>query len=965
LGNQTVHHFSVANHVTATASPADYSLPITCAVTDSTGTRCLSRESYDCDEGGSGCALVRSFFLAWEQDESCSALTGNCYDTNRRVISRRTVYHDDPAGGGERFAEATFDDFDGLGHFRVTTEDGNFGEGDFEQTTLGYNPAAGTYTPGAPAGFTMRSTTSPWYLEELAFKEVSDGTDSERFDNCVDAYGRVVRQRLRRDPSPSTSDVIVASAWTGGNVVEEAYYGGDVQPVPASSNPCASLPGSPQYRIRSTYAFGALATREYLEAGGSPLPFRSVDRDIDPNTALPAASRDVSGLATTYEYDLRGRQTWQRPETRHGAYIQRVYDAPTGGSQWVDGPKTTTHRRPNGGGAPLTTEVTWLDVFGNLSGEQTLLPDGSRSRKRYEHDALGNLSMESSRFVADVGAPIYWTFYLAYDPFGRVRTIRPPEGAEHDRVLSYKGEREVRTTTSAAYWHFPSPINDCAENPVTYTTLYDRQGRKHLEIENRPKPLPGLSRETEYTFGPNGRVVRSERRDTVGTTTETSTSDFVWDGRGFLLSQTARDPFWTVLERVEFSDYDARGNHHRRLQDGLFHPSPVEVSLTYDAAERLLRVTDATEPAKKWKEFTYGTENILEPGGGDTIADARLGRLVTAVRHNHWESPTLWNIVIQEDYSYGGPGGLLSEISWSARKEIYSSVVWLKRYVQSVDYDDLGQILEAHHPHCELCAEGEPALARETFYQYSGSFLNGASGDVDGVPQNWVGSMTYGASLEPTEIAHVNGVRDVLNRDPYGRDFLASLQVTGAHVAYDSGPIAYDGEETACGVGNQSLVVAPLPADPGPTPPLPCIDAHTIDPFLQHSGEIADPSCNFTGALPSRSVFDASDRKVGFFDTRARKRVLWGGEWIWVADPDNFTTTWTLYGVSGDLLREVQETTDGAWRYTLDSIPGAGSLLGRAKNKTYPSGWFIRHAHPAGHPGTNPQGYPRTDLDSY
>ncbi len=77
----------------------EYGLPFTRAEADATGTRFLSAVHQDCDAAGKNCVSQRSHYVAYEYDGPPCNFSTLCADTNRRVKSERTVYHDDADPG--------------------------------------------------------------------------------------------------------------------------------------------------------------------------------------------------------------------------------------------------------------------------------------------------------------------------------------------------------------------------------------------------------------------------------------------------------------------------------------------------------------------------------------------------------------------------------------------------------------------------------------------------------------------------------------------------------------------------------------------------------------------------------------------------------------------------------------------------------------------------------------------------
>ena len=109
------------------------------------------------------------------------------YDRNRRLKSTRTVYHDDDG----KFAQTTYPDFDGVGHYRTMETSGDFPAGNAREEETRYNPGLGTYsvnqTTNTPTGtFTPPLVSDPWILNTFDRQQMTEG-DSATVTSCFDA----------------------------------------------------------------------------------------------------------------------------------------------------------------------------------------------------------------------------------------------------------------------------------------------------------------------------------------------------------------------------------------------------------------------------------------------------------------------------------------------------------------------------------------------------------------------------------------------------------------------------------------------------------------------------------------------------------------------------------------------------------------------------------------------------------
>lgn len=965
-GDRERHYFSIAVTPGVNGGPADYGLPYTRYFSDSTGTRFLSTEILDCDSAGTGCAVLRSSFLAIDQDESCSSLSPSCWATQRRLASRRTVFHDDPvAGSGERFADTRFSGFDGLGNFRVTTLSGNFGSGDWLEKVQWFNPDSGGYPGGSSEGgpgFTFPGAAEPWSLSEYSLERISDDQGSSIVSHfCHDAYGRVTRARKLAGSSPGPADVVRSWSWSEGSPVIEELHGGAFDPLAAGNDLCALDLGAAEYQTRRTYRYGVLASEELLDGSGTVIALKTLDRDIDRDTGAVAASRSIEGIETAYLYDSLGRSTWEMPESGHGAWTERVYRPPTGGSGWSSGERTTTYRRVNGSGAVLTKRQDWLDHFGGAAGHQTELPGLVKSLVREERDLLG--ALERSSAPHQPGDPVVWTEVVEADPFGRPRIIRPPSGAAHDRTITYYGER-AKVEAHPVGFYYSTGLGECYEDQVLVTEERDRQGRVWKTVREQAQPAPATTVTTEMTFDALGRELSRQTTSTAaGSATSVSrTATSSIDGRAFLLHRTVTnsDPADHYEQRL--SDYDSAGLHHRESRIDPTQPlGGPEIRLSYDAARRLVLIADAADPNRLWKEFEYGT--------GNQLTDLRQGKLVRALRHNYHGFS---DITVEERYEYAGLGGGISAKETEVRSPIPSSTFVPRTYRQEVEYGDLGQVSTLRYPTCIDCAAGEPVLDRQVDYSFEQGRLIGAAETVDGSARSWLTSVAYGGAGQPVALHHGNGVVESFVRDPAsdGRPLSVNLDPSGSSCApycqgVDLGPFVYDGGGGVCGIGSESKIsaqVVPKPVNPWAEA---CDRTVVIDPFSKPTGEISDPDCRPSNP-ESTTYFDAFDRLVGLEDLSARKLVeVAGSGQVSLSDPDNWTRRWTLYGIDGRPLRTVVDSYAGDWRQTDDRVWGAGELIGSQvlRQEQLANSPIIRHHHSHAIQTTDPQGLLRSSTD--
>jgi hypothetical protein len=315
LQNKTEHYFDVSS---LTPNSVKYGLPFTPKVTDATGTRYLSQRFIP-----AGQTPGRSTYVRYERDPGPATFAND--RANSRQVSSRTVYNDD--GGAHLDSDSS--DYDGLGHYRTVTTSGT---GVPTRTMTTSYPNHGTY----PAAFVAPSTSAPWLLETYSAKTTTEAGRTIKSEYVFE-NGFLTRSRAIKNATTAArgaDDVItVLTPDARGNVASEKHHGGDGQAVGTGDLATLTLP-TPQYRIDHEYSHGSLQRSKYMTNGstctgfysvGNPActGFYSVDNDIDSSTGQVSATRDTSGVQTTYLYDSMGRLTWTKPQSR--AWMQYVY----------------------------------------------------------------------------------------------------------------------------------------------------------------------------------------------------------------------------------------------------------------------------------------------------------------------------------------------------------------------------------------------------------------------------------------------------------------------------------------------------------------------------------------------------------------------------------------------------------------------------------------------------------------
>jgi RHS repeat-associated protein len=918
LNHRMTHYFSVGSTFYDTVERLyEYGLPLSRDRAGDGAGRFLSSQTFN-----SSGAPVRSSYVRYEHDSPF--LSGNFQDNsrlNQRPASQRTAYLDD----GGTFADETFSDFDGLGHYRTHQTGGNFPGSNVRTSFTYYNPAQGTY---GQSSFSMLPASSPWVLGTYAFDWDAEGSSTQFRSYCWDANGQRLRKRVHaaNGSAQGTSDVIQVNAFAAGNVTSESWYGGDTQPVNLSgSDFCAmTLPASPAYQINHAYAWGTRATSSY-----SGTTFKTLDLTIDPSTGLASRSRDAAGLETAFTYDSMGRPLTADPAgDLMTTYTYRLASSASSLAR-------VTVARVTSPGAPAAAESRIdFDAFGRPVKEEQRMPDGSFSARQTVYNALG-----WKTFVSEQGSP-FGTTFLNFDPFGRPGTIRPADGAAHDVTISYAGVRQVSRTAKVA-------TSSTAETSQTTTEVYDRHGRLYEVTEpNNVK--------TRYDYDAGNRLAKV-CQGVTGTACG-QTRLFTYDNRGFLTSETHPEKAGGVAY-----SYDALG-HAARKVDG-----PNDLTYVYDKAERLALVresgsgfTDCTNNAghRCLKAFTYATANTTTATGA---TDYRKGKLTVASRYNYVGAPFNAVVEIKESYEYAGPEG---RISRKDSAEIFNGTQ-LEVFRQSPTWDSLGNLATVSYPDCiapTVCGTSAP---RTVSYGYT-------QGRLTTVP-TFASALTYSANGMLWQVTHSNGVVDTQDPDGTGLPRPIALRATksGVDLWNAGGTFQYDGSGNLWKQGSHAYTYDGLSRLAGATlfdGPTGGGVAHQQSFSYDNYGNLQ--SITTDSSLLNTSTSTATNRlNAGLYDS-AGNLTAWSGntyeydafnqmtrmvsgaeDWryIYTADDERFWmyrvggggSIWTLRGLDAKVLREYQ--AHAGWSAFKDYVYRGSALLAEADSAAL--GSAVRHFH--------------------
>ena len=368
------------------------------------------------------------------------------------------------------------------------------------------------------------------------------------------------------------------------------------------------------------------------------------------------------------------------------------------------------------------------------------------------------------------------TLYSGYDPFGRPGTITLPDG--YQVTLGYIGERSRTTTVSIGESLSGSAVSTTDESTEE---IYDRFGR--LREVREPDDGSGTPK-TRYTYDVLGNLTKVSQN--VGSAVTTQTRQFLYDGRGFLTSESHPELGTTV----RYSSFDPLGNPGRIERGGW------DLRYTYDAAGRLLRIEQsegACATSKQdgcWKEWTYATDN-------STYGAYGKGKLGKMKRHNHVLTPAdnpanrgAFDAWVEERYTYNGLGGALSDLqtvigtgspAGSGGADDNTRPV----FDESVTYSALGDVASRSYPNCSHRYCVTKTRARTVTQSFTEGLLTAIPG--------FASSITYHPSGMVATVEHDNGVTWSQAADPTGMARPAQIRTTGASENLNTGLYIYDG----------------------------------------------------------------------------------------------------------------------------------------------------------------------------
>ncbi|MCU1347445.1 MAG: hypothetical protein JWO56_475, partial [Acidobacteria bacterium] len=725
--------------------------------------------------------LLQYKYVRYEADDP--PMSGGA-QSDRRLLSERTVWTD--ANSNFLTDEiTTYSDFDGLGHYRTTTQSGSgYDATSTRKTTVAFNRAdtdvggnvfdSGFYecSSGPSTTFTMPDAghlaadppvaPQPWILGMYTSESMEEGTQTAktlfRFDRDTGFLGV---KRVLSGATPAPDDVVTTySADLVGNILAEQFFGASRANIPATPLDSISL-DPPTIDIRHDYRYGSLWRTYYIDSATHALASPFLVNHVIDLTGLPKSSLDPSDLLTSYSYDPMGRLTQVSPPGE--AATTYTYSAASfAGNQFT--PAKVNIQRSVASGNVAEAEFQY-DSLGRLSKQLERTAAGTYAARTTRYDGVGHVR-DVSEWDLDTVAPTHWTT-TTYDALGRPLTILAPDG--HQITLAYTANRSIQRSTGIR----TNAI--LGETTQSTTELYDRFGRL-IRLREGSGPFGALA-DTTYTYDVGNRLATVAATHTPVTGSSTNQKrKFVYDNRGFLLSASSPEKGVDAAgepNSVLYSGYDARG-HATRVVDG-----PSDLSYTFDVAERLTKVSDA---GGDLKTFAFGAAN-LPSGCTTTCTDFTKGKLVTAVRSQN--DPGLGgNVSVTENYHYYRASGRVSDRQTTISGTATFPGATFNTYQ---DYDALGNVQIVGYPGCAApaaCAAVTPARPSNTaYYSYQNGWLTFVGSDGPAYA-----SLTYQPSGLLNTVTHANGVSETWIADPSGLPRPCGIYATGkgTHLSTDN-----------------------------------------------------------------------------------------------------------------------------------------------------------------------------------
>ncbi len=731
---------------------------------------------------------LRSTYVRYESssDECPDDYVVNCRSANLRMILERSVFHDD----GDTYAETSFSEFDGLGHFRRVETIGNF-----QLTTADNLPAIDqtedrlsitTWNPGVdyvqgvnlpiPAG--APSPNAAWFTERYATTAVRESgvTFTKQYD--FDENRNFIRSvRSLKDtsaiPVAGNLDVLLRTDRIGqfdGSVrVQQSWFGGDGADLSTAT-----------YVKDTVFRYGSAEYEAYTGCDVDDAFLVVHTSTIDENTGLPTAISDSSGATSSYTYDALSRVSTVKPPPATSTAQAYTYHYATQGRSGTE-PQNglpayadSTLHITRGVGSDLKYS---FDFLGRHNGIDETLPGGVINWTTFTYLPAGHLSKEATPIPNSSAASETKHFY---DVLDRETQTSNPDGTR--REFLYNGTRITTTKNHQV------AVGVSGLSPVSTSEMRDVFGRIRRVNDNAAR--------ADYRYDAMNHLTRVELNEVGGGGTQVRW--FTYDGRGFLTSETHPEL--------------GPGTVHHRSIDPLGHPellqypsdSSLDLAFTYDKAERLIQVKAVQPPITgkpAWME-----RFIYHPQDGSTVPSGTraAGKLFKAVRRNFVPTPnnllaTMW-VDVRKIYGYDDAGRVTSVTLESPYNGLFSATT-------TYHYDNLGQVEQIDYP----AIAGSAAPSRSLRQTFSRGRLTAITATGN---SNWsVATLGYHkngmlSTITRTRPASaISSLVDRIEADPSGlkrptRFLWEYMTASQTKSTADSGLYLYDGVSSIHTIGN-------------------------------------------------------------------------------------------------------------------------------------------------------------------
>lgn len=710
----------------------------------------LSKRIYNNDD-----ELLREVWVEYDHENIANS-TPFQHQHRRRL--ERVKYFDDTddgtATGTPYTRETRWENYDGLGHFRRTVIDGTFPNGQNQLTqTVNYNPDVGTWDPNDVDSeadtFTMPAPSDPWVLDLYDEVRLKQGTgDESRTLFCFDeATGFLLGQRRTENAnSLSADDVVMAytqsSTWPG-EISQELYDGGDNDATGTSADDPCAVNGDASYRIDHDYASAIRHYSAFKDVNSGAEVQVLLDQDIHFDTGLVSAQRNAGGVETTYDYDVFGRLTAEKPAnsawTKHQYINHRRYDT----RQCVHGVLDCS------GDATLAEQRFFYDGFGKLLTHQRRMPkaDGTTylSEKTFKFNHLDFMTEETGWRDTSVSGFNFKTRYQNYDRFGRAGKVLAPDNTY--TTFDFSGDRRVESQLFAS---------SGGSSLATRVEARDTQGRLVLVQEQSDSGTDFVN--TTYEYDEAGRLDYAcvGDADTSGTVCGSPGQQrrFNYDGRGFKereehpeMGTAGNTDRW-----VRFTAYDALGNPLFISRSG----DALDLTHVYDGAGRLTQVNRPESGTEGQPGFL--PKQLLQEFFYRGASEACRGSLHSTKQHHHHtavpsEAPARVNdLVVTETFRYDADDDcrLATYGVRSSHDDAFRGALFRTDF----SWDGQGNLVAIDYPQCigPGCSGLPTAQVTSTFTQGLLTAVGGAAG------------LSYHPTGQVNTVSHVNGVTDTMER---------------------------------------------------------------------------------------------------------------------------------------------------------------------------------------------------------